>query len=103
MEESCAYCVEVMDFKIEQIMIKIRKITLIIRLINSFSHGRYVSEPVGDDAFLHSVKGVHVISFGGLLLLQQGRNKAQGVSFLQSVARSVRVQESRYKFPVEGL
>jgi hypothetical protein len=47
MEESCAYCVEVMDFKIEQIMIKIRKITLIIRLINSFSHGRYVSEPDG--------------------------------------------------------
>ena len=60
-------------------------------------------EAVGEDAFLHSVEEVNVISFWGVVFIKRGHSLAQGVPFLQSVARSVRVQESRYKFPVECL
>jgi hypothetical protein len=66
-------------------MIKTRKITPNIRLLNSFSRGRYVSEPdgltpytfimvregaVGDDAFLHSVEEVNVISFWRIVFIK---------------------------------
>ena len=46
--ESCAFSVEGMDIIIGQIMIKIRKITPNMRLLNSFSGGLYVPEPDGE-------------------------------------------------------